>query len=204
MKCPDNPMTVFIKAIFLMLMLGAFTATPAKPDTCSDCHKNVSPNIVVDWQRSKHGNNGVGCVVCHGPHHKSKQDSAKAKMPTPETCKMCHVKQVEQFSRGKHAFAWAAMKAMPTFHWQPMAQIDGMKGCGGCHKVGLKTEEEITALKEQGAGFDSTEGHASIRIGTGWGRGPSCAWPRRRCPSGRVGTRGHPSYIMSQGAGVQV
>jgi hypothetical protein len=42
---------------------------------------------------------------------------------------------------------------MPTFHWQPMAQIDGMKGCGGCHKLGLKTEEEIAALKKQGAGF---------------------------------------------------
>lgn len=45
------------------------------------------------------------------------------------------------------------MKAMPTTHWQPMALIEGMKGCGGCHKIGLKTEEEIQALKESGAGF---------------------------------------------------
>jgi len=33
----------------------------------------------------------------------------------------------------------------------------GMKGCGGCHKGGLKTEEEIAALKEGGSVF----GHAS-------------------------------------------
>jgi hypothetical protein len=45
------------------------------------------------------------------------------------------------------------MKAMPTFHWQPMALIEGMKGCGGCHKIGLKTEAEIKDLKKEGAGF---------------------------------------------------
>jgi len=60
---------------------------------------------------------------------------------------------VSQFKKGKHAFAWAAMKAMPTSHWQPMALMEGMKGCGGCHKLGLKTEEEMKQLKEDGAGF---------------------------------------------------
>jgi hypothetical protein len=45
------------------------------------------------------------------------------------------------------------MKAMPSAHAQPVALMDGMKGCGGCHKVGLKTDEEIKALKKDGAGF---------------------------------------------------
>jgi hypothetical protein len=45
------------------------------------------------------------------------------------------------------------MKAMPTAHWQPQALMEGMKGCGGCHKLGLKTEDEIKQLKEDGAGF---------------------------------------------------
>ncbi len=66
---------------------------------------------------------------------------------------MCHKERVEQFKSGKHAFAWAAMNAMPTTHWQPMALTEGMKGCGGCHKIGLKTDEEIKRLKESGAGF---------------------------------------------------
>jgi hypothetical protein len=60
---------------------------------------------------------------------------------------------VEQFKSGKHAFAWAAMNAMPTTHWLPMALTEGMKGCGGCHKIGLKTDEKIRELKKQGAGF---------------------------------------------------
>jgi hypothetical protein len=74
-------------------------------------------------------------------------------IPTPQTCALCHQEQVEQFSDGKHAKAWAAMKAMPTAHWQPMALMEGMKGCGGCHKIGLKTEAEIEELKVDGAGF---------------------------------------------------
>lgn len=28
---------------------------------------------------------------------------------------------------------------------------DGMKGCGGCHKQGIKTEEEIEKLKSEGS-----------------------------------------------------
>ena len=120
---------------------------------CVDCHKKVTPNIVSDWQLSKHHQNKIGCPECHGDQHKSSQDVAKVKIPTPDTCASCHEARVKQFKNGKHAAAWAAMKAMPTAHWQPMALMEGMKGCGGCHKIGLKTEAEIKELKKDGAGF---------------------------------------------------
>jgi hypothetical protein len=42
------------------------------------------------------------------------------------------------------------MNAMPTIHMQPMALTEGMKGCGSCHKIGLKSEEEIKQLKADG------------------------------------------------------
>jgi hydroxylamine dehydrogenase len=42
---------------------------------------------------------------------------------------------------------------MPTAHMQPMAMMEGMKGCGGCHKIGVKTEAEIKNLQKSGAGF---------------------------------------------------
>jgi hypothetical protein len=45
------------------------------------------------------------------------------------------------------------MKAMPTAHAQPVALMEGMKGCGGCHKIGLKSEAELKELSKQGAGF---------------------------------------------------
>jgi len=120
---------------------------------CVDCHKKTTPNIVSDWQLSKHSQNDISCATCHGDQHKSAVDVAKAQIPTLETCATCHETQVSQFKTGKHSKAWAAMKAMPTAHWQPMALMEGMKGCGGCHKIGIKTEAEIKDLKKSGAGF---------------------------------------------------
>jgi len=121
--------------------------------TCVDCHKDKTPGIVADWKLSKHGQAGFDCTVCHGSDHSSADDVAKAQIPTPDTCAPCHDEKVKQFKAGKHAFAWAAMKAMPTMHWQPSILTEGMKGCGGCHKVGLKSEQEIKALKKNSPGF---------------------------------------------------
>jgi hypothetical protein len=45
------------------------------------------------------------------------------------------------------------MKAMPTMHFQPSILIEGMKGCGGCHKIGVKTASEIKELKKSSPGF---------------------------------------------------
>lgn len=140
------------KSIAIILMSIALCAG-AYAQQCVDCHKKVTPNIVSDWQISKHSQNEVNCSVCHGELHKDQDDADKVQIPTPETCADCHDERVEQFKAGKHAAAWAVLKAMPTIHWQPMALIEGMKGCGGCHKIGLKTEAEINELKKSGAGF---------------------------------------------------
>ena len=120
---------------------------------CVACHTNVTPEIVADWKESKHAEFEVTCSVCHGEHHMSEDDVDKVPRMIPDRCGMCHQVQWDQFRKGKHALAWEAMKAMPTAHWQPMALTEGMKGCGGCHKIGLKTEEEMKRLVEEGAGF---------------------------------------------------
>jgi hypothetical protein len=144
--------SIIFRAIPLILG-GVFLLSTAYAQVCVDCHKKVTPNIVIDWQLSKHNQNKIGCSECHGDQHKSAQDVAKVKIPTPDTCAACHPDRVKQFKAGKHAAAWAAMKAMPTAHWQPMALMEGMKGCGGCHKIGLKSEAEIKELKKTGPGF---------------------------------------------------
>ena len=135
----------------LVLWVGA--GLFAYGQECVGCHKMHTPHIVKDWQLSRHSQNDVGCSACHGDGHKDPYDVAKVEIPTPAACAECHEEKVERFSKGKHALAWAAMKAMPTSHMQPMALTEGMKGCGGCHKIGLKTEDEIKELKETGAGF---------------------------------------------------
>ncbi len=141
-----------LRVFFLSSIFLAF-AWSASAQICVDCHKKVTPRVVSDWQISKHSQNGIECPSCHGEKHTSANDVAEARLPTPDTCGKCHEKQLEQYKSGKHALAWAAMKAMPTIHWQPMALIEGMKGCGGCHKIGIKSEAEIKALRKSGQVF---------------------------------------------------
>ena len=119
---------------------------PAPSDACVACHEKRSPGVVADWKLSRHSQVEVGCATCHGSAHGTDADASLAKLPTPDTCNQCHSTQVDQFKKGKHAAAWAAVKAMPTFHQQPMAAMEGLKGCGGCHKLGLKTEAETRDL----------------------------------------------------------
>ncbi len=139
--------------ITLVMFIGLAFVSPVSAQVCVECHKKVTPNIVSDWQLSKHSQNKIDCSECHGDQHRSAQDVAKAKIPTPDTCGNCHEARVKQFKAGKHAAAWAAMKAMPTVHWQPMALTEGMKGCGGCHKIGLKSEADMKELKKEGITF---------------------------------------------------
>ena len=141
-----------IKGI-LILLLSFGLCAGVYAQECVNCHKDVTPNIVTDWQLSKHSQNDIDCSVCHGDGHRDPYDVEKVQIPTPNTCANCHEERVEQFKKGKHAAAWAAMNAMPTIHMQPMALTEGMKGCGACHKIGLKTEGEIKQLKKDGSGF---------------------------------------------------
>jgi hypothetical protein len=153
MRRPSAVLILAPLAILLVMAAGPFIRDISAQSICVDCHAQVSPGIVADYEVSKHSQRGVDCAVCHGSDHSSANDLSGVKIPTAETCAVCHSERVEQFKRGKHAVAWAVMKAMPTTHWLPMVLSDGMKGCGGCHKIGLKTEEEIQTLKTDGSGF---------------------------------------------------
>jgi len=145
---------MYLKQLLYGLTLAvAVTGTAVYAEDCVDCHRKTTAGIVGDWELSKHKEAGVECTSCHGDQHSSADDVAKAGIPTPETCGTCHPERVEQFSNGKHAVAWAAMKAMPMAHAQPVALMEGMKGCGGCHKIGLKSEEELKGLRDAGSGF---------------------------------------------------
>lgn len=119
-------------------------------EDCVECHKKIQPEIVADWEKAKHTELGMTCDICHGEEHTTAEDSAKATIPTAYFCGSCHFDQMTQFKKGKHALAWVAMNAMPTVHFQPMELIEGRKGCGGCHKIGLKEDDEIERLKKEG------------------------------------------------------
>ncbi len=151
-----------LAVLVLVLVLGACTQageSGSKSESvsnsrlCIDCHEGITPGIVQDWKTSAHHAADVGCTGCHIGDHANETDVANLETVTADRCGTCHEERVAQFKRGKHAAAWAAMKAMPTTHWKPTAMIEGMKGCGGCHKLGIKSIEEIEDLKRKGSGF---------------------------------------------------
>jgi hypothetical protein len=127
-----------LMSILAVSFIGAALALPAyAARECETCHEKVTPQVVKDWKASKMYKL-FSCDKCHGNAHMSADDVAKVKMPTPDTCKPCHAKQVEQFNNSKHALAWIAMEAMPKTAAQPGQIMGGMKGCGGCHRIGLE------------------------------------------------------------------
>jgi hydroxylamine dehydrogenase len=152
----------------------------------------ITPGIVVDWQLSKHSVNEVGCSACHGDLHNSMTDPEKAGFATPDVCSKCHSYQVQQFGQGKHALAWGAMKAMPSLHRQAMSELEGQEGCGGCHRIGLKTEEEVKELAGKGGGFGLSSCdvcHTRHVFSTDEARSPQAC---RTCHMGV----GHPQWEM--------
>ncbi|MCF6269220.1 MAG: cytochrome C [Melioribacteraceae bacterium] len=142
-----------MKKMFLFLLILFIGVYTLQAQNCIECHSKTSPQIVVDWELSEHSKNDVGCADCHGEEHTTAEDFAKAELPNHETCSSCHDTQVQQFLKGKHALAWAAYKAMPTTHALPVQLTEGMKGCGGCHKIGIKSEEDLKMIKEHGSGY---------------------------------------------------
>ncbi len=112
--------------------------TSAAKSPCVGCHKEANPGLVKDHLDSRMGMAGVDCAACHGSGHTDAASSDKAQLPGVQTCGKCHPEQTEQFMGGKHALGWAAMAALPVTAMQPKAAIEGLKGCGGCHKVGIQ------------------------------------------------------------------
>ncbi len=143
------------RVIFITFALLLTTSVSA--EDCVTCHEKETPGAVSDWKLSKHFEEEVSCDDCHGDGHSSATDLDKVLTVTPETCADCHQERVDQYKAGKHSLAWAALTSMPTTHFKPMELIDGQKGCGGCHKIGIKSEEDIARMKANG----STFGHAA-------------------------------------------
>ncbi len=126
----------------MAMMLTLVAGIGIAEDACVDCHIKISPGQVQDWKVSAHAGEGVGCAECHGEAHKTAEDFKNAQMPDEKVCAECHEEQFNQFSHGKHNFGWTSLNAIPATHSAPDELIEGGRGCGGCHNMGIKTEEQ--------------------------------------------------------------
>ncbi len=57
---------------------------------CSQCHKDVTPNVYKEWYASLHGLDNVKCFQCHGTF----EDFHVT--PPIMKCEACHAQQVEK------------------------------------------------------------------------------------------------------------
>ncbi|MBW2107727.1 MAG: cytochrome C [Deltaproteobacteria bacterium] len=119
-------------------------------EACITCHKKVSPKQVADWASGKHSREEVTCSTCHGEAHKKAEDANLAQLPDEHVCAECHEDQFEQFSKGKHNFGWTSMNALPITHLEPDELMEGGRGCGGCHNMGIKSEAQKKEQRDKG------------------------------------------------------
>jgi len=145
-----------MKSFKAALAIGAFallatSASVVVADDCIDCHTKVSPGMVKDFQASKHAESGdVTCSTCHGDAHSTAEDYKKATLPTEAVCMECHEEQYNSFAMGKHNFGWTTLNAIPGTHLAPDELMEGGRGCGGCHNMGIRTEEQLKAQVDAG------------------------------------------------------
>jgi hydroxylamine dehydrogenase len=139
--------------VVLGVMLAAFCfgdPAAAKEENCITCHRDVSPGMVADWEASKHSKEDVTCSTCHGDNHMKAKDARLALLPDETVCAECHQDQFDQFVKGKHQFGWTSMNALPITHVEPDELMEGGRGCGGCHNMGVKSEAQKKDQHDKG------------------------------------------------------
>lgn len=133
-----------MKGILIGALLSVFmlSGVASAEESCIVCHSKTTPGQVADWRVSAHAENDVTCSYCHGEEHTSADDVAKAAFPAEQVCAECHQEQFDSFAKGKHNYGWTSLNAMPITHVEPDELMEGGRGCGGCHNMGIKTEEQ--------------------------------------------------------------
>ena len=127
-----------------------YASAQGEKNECIACHEKVNPGYVADWRSSRHAVEGIVCSDCHGDKHKTAKDSNLARLPDERVCADCHEDKFDQFVKGKHNFGWSSLNALPITHMEPDVLMEGGKGCGGCHNMGVKTEAQKKELLDKG------------------------------------------------------
>lgn len=115
---------------------------------CIDCHKSISPALVMEWQRSRHAQSGIDCLECHGAE-KTDVDSWNhhgvqiAALVTPKDCSRCHEQEYQQFARSHHAKAGQILASLDNVLAEraagmPGNNADAVNGCWQCHGTTIK------------------------------------------------------------------
>lgn len=74
---------------------------------CSDCHREVTPELTEEWWNSAHGIGNVKCYQCHGTYENMMV------IPAQSNCEICHMDKASDPVKG---LAWR--KSHPAHSFQ--------------------------------------------------------------------------------------
>jgi hypothetical protein len=119
---------------------------------CVDCHRKLSPALVMEWDRSKHAGVGIGCVDCHKakegePSAWKHEGAVISALVTPKQCAQCHKTEYDQFSRSHHARAGEILASLDNVLAEKAAGMpgniaDAVNGCWQCHGTIIKFKRD--------------------------------------------------------------
>ena len=155
-------MVMAVSLLFIPAMIN-WAGSPSAPievakksgstsDKCVECHLKQSPALVMEWQRSRHATNGVGCLDCHGAKKEDvdawlHEGATIATLVTPKDCAQCHDTEFQQFERSHHAQAGEILASLDNVLAEKVAGMpgnnaDAVNGCWQCHGAIVKFQRD--------------------------------------------------------------
>jgi hypothetical protein len=111
---------------------------------CANCHEQLSPSFVAEWEQSSHARNGVDCYTCHradrtDPDALAHNGYTISILVTPRDCGQCHVRQVKEMSGSHHANAGNILNSLDNYLGEVAAGPEAVAtGCFQCHGSKIK------------------------------------------------------------------
>jgi len=147
-----------IRQIFaLVLLLSVFFERPSmaakESEKCVVCHRKQSPALVMEWERSRHGQSDIGCLECHGADKSdvdawTHEGAVVSTLVTPKDCAQCHDEEYKQFSQSHHAKAGEIIMSLDNVLAEkacgtPANNADAVNGCWQCHGTIVKFKRDV-------------------------------------------------------------
>jgi hydroxylamine dehydrogenase len=146
MKAVIPSVMTLVVGILIGISTGEAQTTKISKEgqACVDCHKDLSPSFVKEWQISSHARNGVDCYSCHkatngDPDAMEHNGYTIAILVTPKDCGRCHEKEVAEMTGSHHAMAGDILNSLDNYLGEVLGGPEAVAvGCQQCHGSKVK------------------------------------------------------------------
>ncbi len=147
-----KPLAIGLGVLMLLgvTAAGAQAKISEQTQKCVECHSEIMPGVVKQWQASAHWDAGVGCYECHGAQ-KGEPDAMDhngffvSTIVSPKDCGKCHPKETAEQEASHHAQAGDILNSKDGLLGQTVGGEPAVAvGCRQCHGSIVKTNPDGT------------------------------------------------------------